>query len=355
MAKQRVLIVDDSPLIRRMLKDWIGKEFDLECVGEAEDGNQGVALAKELKPDVITMDVEMPNCNGIDALAQIMKVAPTPVLMVSSVTTKGASYTLKALELGAYDFVTKPGGSSSYQFCSSREEVLNKIRAARYVNLAKQAVANQAAKVPTKVASSVKSSDKVVLLAASTGGPPAILQLWQSLPNLLPAPILIVQHMPAGFTEPFAKRITKAGTVPCVEAKDGMALEPGVAILAPGGMHMIIDSSQRIRLDDSPTLHGVKPAADFLFESAAKVFGNRIVAAVLTGMGRDAAAGALHVKKAGGVVYGQNAETCAVYGMPKAALDAGAIHSEWPIGELANVLVKAIEGKRMEGNSNVAA
>ncbi|MBL8048751.1 MAG: chemotaxis response regulator protein-glutamate methylesterase [Chthonomonas sp.] len=332
MRKQRILIVDDSPLIRRILSDWIQAEFDLELVGAAENGHEAIRLAEELKPDLITLDVEMPECDGITALRAIMAARPTAVLMISSVTTKGAKSTLAAMEAGAYDFVTKPGGASSVKFGCTKEEVLNKIRAGRYVRVGSPTTL----KVTEKPAAvSIPSrSDKVVVIASSTGGPQALVRLWPNIPANFPAPILIVQHMPAGFTDSFAKRLTKLGTVPCVEAKAGMTPEPGVAILAPGGYHMTLDADGKIALDARPTIHGVRPAADFLFETAAARFGSRLIGLVLTGMGKDGAAGALQIKNSGGVVLGESADSCLVYGMPRAAMELGAVSAEASIDDL---------------------
>ena len=339
----RVLIVDDSPFIRRMISDWLKPEPDIEIVGQCKDGNEAVEMTKSLKPDVITMDVEMPKRDGISALREIMQECPTAVLMVSSVTVEGAKLTMKALELGAVDFVTKPQGGSSLKFVEAKEELISKIRATKGVRLSpfKQPLA--------KVGQVRRNTDRVFVIASSTGGPKALASLWTALPKDFPAPILIVQHMPEGFTASLAQRLDSLGTVPCKEATERDKVTRGLALLAPGGKHMTVDKDGKIVLDTRPSLHGVRPAADFLFETASEVYGNKVVGAVLTGMGRDGAAGAVAIRNAGGFVVGESEETTAIYGMPKAAKEAGGIDAEFPLYEMAHALVS-----RLVGRSNVA-
>jgi two-component system, chemotaxis family, protein-glutamate methylesterase/glutaminase len=339
--KIRILVVDDSPFIRRMLVDWISKQQDMEVVGQATNGNEGIALCKSLKPDIVTLDVEMPECDGLTALKAIMENCPTPTLMISSLTKVGATETLRALELGAYDFVTKPGGANSLRIVSSQEEIIEKIRAGTKVKLRTQAPVRTFVQAPRTRG----ESSKVICLASSTGGPQALVSLWQTLPKELNVPILMVQHMPEGFTTSLARRLTGLGTVPCVEVKHGMKIEPGVAFLAPGGYHMRVDSEGVLRLDQEPSIHGVRPAADYLFSTASDKYGSGVVAAVLTGMGKDGAEGSLNIKKNGGIVFGENEESCTIYGMPRVAKEIGAIHSEHPIHEIAHVMIASLGGK----------
>lgn len=351
--KTRVLVVDDSPFIRRILSDWITSEPDMEVIGAATNGKEAVEMAAKLQPDVITLDVEMPVMNGIAALEQIMASRPLPVLMVSSVTTQGAEETMRALDLGAYDFVTKPQGSSSLKIVEAKDELLKKLRAANSVRFRKGAPLPKPAAsapkptltTPRSFAPTPKMTDRLVLIASSTGGPKALAHLWHMLPKGFPAPILIVQHMPAGFTESFARRLDSIGTVPCKEAQEGDRIVPGMALIAPGGKHMVIGSDGLIHLNNDGLIHGTRPAADPLFFSAVQRYGNKIVAAILTGMGRDGAEGALAVRRSGGTVYGESEETCTIYGMPKAALAAGGIDAEYGIGEIAPAIVQALEGR----------
>ncbi len=338
--KTKVLVVDDSPFIRRILSDWVSSEPDFELVGVGTNGKDAIKMAQELKPDVITLDVEMPICNGLEALEQIMVSSPTRVLMVSSITTQGATATMKALELGAYDFVTKPQGSSSLKVLEAKTEVLSKLRAAKLTRLHSASF-----KRPPASPLTLKKSDKIVVIASSTGGPKALNTLFQTLPKGFPAPILIVQHMPQGFTDSFARRLDGVGTVPCQEAKDGERVVPGLALVAPGGLHMTVTTRGTVAMNDGPNLHGTKPAADHLFKTAVEAYGKRVIGLVLTGMGRDGAEGAKMILEAGGSVFGEAEETCAIYGMPKAAKQAGGITQEFPIHELAGALVNALEGR----------
>lgn len=337
--KLRVLIVDDSPFIRRMINDWFKTESDIEVVGHCKDGDEAVEKTKSLKPDVVTMDVEMPKRDGISALREIMADCPTAVLMVSSVTLEGAKLTLKALELGAVDFVTKPQGGSSLKFIEAKEELLEKVRAAKHARLS-------ATKQPvSKVGVVRRSSDKVFVIACSTGGPKALSSLWAALPKGFPSPILIVQHMPEGFTASLALRLDSLGTVPCKEATERDKVTRGLALIAPGGRHMLVRPNGSIELNDEPTIHGVRPSADLLFNSVAEVYSTQVVGTVLTGMGRDGANGAANIRKAGGFMLGESEETAAIYGMPKAAKDAGGIDAEFPLHEMAHALVSKLAGR----------
>lgn len=336
LKRQRILIVDDSPFIRRMLRDWLSAEPDLEVIGEAKNGEEGLTMAAAMQPDVVTLDVQMPGRTGLQVLPEMLATG-SHVLMCSSVTQEGAAETLKALEIGAYDFVTKPQGGASLKFVGSKEEVVEKVRAARYARRVPQT-----ARVTPPVRRMGGSSDRVVLIASSTGGPKTLAQLWQSLPKGFPAPILMVQHMPQGFTKSFAQRLDSFGTVPCCEAEQAMKIEPGHAYLAPGGMHMRVTPEHRLQLFDGPTMHGVKPAADHLFVTASQIFGSRCIGVVLTGMGKDGAEGALAVRRAGGTTLGECEASCAVYGMPKAAKLLGGIEDEFSIEEMAAAITVAL-------------
>ncbi len=241
MKKQRILVVDDSPFVRRMLIDWIGEQPDMEVVGIGKNGAEGVSLAKELQPDLVTLDVEMPVMTGLEALPELLKTG-AKVLMVSSVTQQGATATLQALEIGAYDFVTKPNNATSLKFVECKTETLDKIRAARYIR-------SSAPKSPAIPVSRPKTkTDRVVLIASSTGGPSTLRTLWEALPVGFPAPIVIVQHMPPGFTASLAKRLDAAGTVPCREAVNGDPLIPGQAYIAPAGQHIVLDAQLHLRM-----------------------------------------------------------------------------------------------------------
>lgn len=338
MKKQRILIVDDSPFVRRMLGDWLKDQPDMEVVGVAKNGQEGAELAAELRPDLVTLDVEMPVKSGLEALPEIIATG-AKVLMVSSVTQEGAQATLQALEGGAYDFVTKPNNATSLRFTECKEETLEKIRAGRYVR-----TVAPIAKAVTVARPKVKT-DRVVLIASSTGGPSTLRTLWEALPQGFPAPIVIVQHMPVGFTASLAKRLDAAGTVPCREAVNGDPLVPGQAYIAPAGLHLVLDSRLHLQMTDEDKIHGVKPAADLLFDSGAKYLRSRALGVVLTGMGRDGAQGALAIKNAGGTVLGEAEASCVIYGMPKAAKEIGAVQGEFELNEMASAIVANLTGR----------
>jgi len=335
-VKTRVVIVDDSAFIRRILSDWIQSHPDFELVGTATNGEEAVELAHRLRPDVMSMDIEMPKRDGLSALGQIMRECPTRVLMASSLTTQGATATLQALELGAVDFVTKSGGSLGPQ----RQDFLERLKE---VSVAK--LGSPLRKQP-RLLTAKAEGDRVVVIASSTGGPKALSTLWSCLPPVFPAPILVVQHMPPGFTTSFAARLNSLGTVPCVEAKAGDPITVGQAYLAPGGFHMTLGEGRKIVLDERATLHGVRPAADYLFASVADHYGANTIAVVMTGMGRDGADGAAQLKRMGARTLGQDEATSTIYGMPRAAKEAGGIDAEFPLDELAAAIVASLGRKK---------
>lgn len=339
MNPTRVLVVDDSPLIRQIIVDMLRKEPDIEVVGYARDGEEALLRIAELNPDVVTLDVEMPRLDGLGCLRELMRTRPKPAVMVSTLTSAGTATTLEALSIGAVDFVCKPDNGSISTLRGVREELVAKVRNAKHARVQRSF---RPSVRPTAMA--VKTN-RVVLLASSTGGPRALAATFEGLPQGFSAPMLVVQHMPASFVPQLARRLNDIGTIAVREAKPGDRMEPGVALLAPGGLHMTVGADGALKFDDGPSLHGVRPAADRLFTTAAEAFGKRCVAAVLSGMGRDGAEGALAVRKAGGFVLAESEETCTIYGMPKAAVMIGAVERSVAIDAMGEALADAAAGK----------
>lgn len=334
----RVLVVDDSPLIRQILVDMLRKEPDIEVVGYARDGEEALLRIAETNPDVVTLDVEMPRLDGLGCLRELMKTRPVPAVMVSTLTSAGTATTLEALAIGAVDFVCKPNNGSLSTLRGVRDELVEKVRGAKGARVTRSfRPIPKAAPTPTK-------TDRVALVASSTGGPRALAAMLEGIPQGFAAPMLIVQHMPAGFTGPLAKRLNEVGPMTVREAKPGDRMEPGVALIAPGGRHMTVRPDGVLAFDDGPSIHGVRPAADRLFFSAAEAFGRRCVVAVLSGMGRDGADGALAIREKGGAVFAESEETCTIYGMPKAAVAAGAVERSVPIDRMGDAIAAAAAG-----------
>lgn len=336
----RLLIVDDSTLMRRMIASIFKEYPDIEIVGFAQDGEEAVVKAQELRPDVITMDVEMPKMGGLTALRKILEIMSVPIVMVSSLTSQGAITTIEALEIGAVDFVCKPDGGAVNAIKKVEVELVNKVRAAT------KAKVQSAAFKPPKSNFRAVQSDRVLLVASSTGGPRALCALFQGLTQGLQIPILIVQHMPPGFTAGLAKRLDSIGTMPCKEAQPGDRVVAGQALMAPAGTHMKIRPDHTLEFTLEPTVHGVRPAADFLFQTGAEVFGANTVGAILTGMGRDGAEGARAIRRHGGIVFAESEASCTVYGMPRAAVVAGAVDYELSIDAMGEAISATVNTKR---------
>lgn len=342
----RVLIVDDSALIRKVLADLLRSAPEIEVVGTARDGDEAIRLAASLRPDVVTLDVEMPGRSGLEILPELLAVHPASVLMISSHTKAGADVTLAALERGAVDFYPKPDRFQLAQLRESCDQLVGKVltvahcrsgrrgrNAAR--DTASLADASAAARLPIPPA-----THRAILIGISTGGPQA---LGAVLPLLNPPipPILIVQHMPGTFTNVFAERLNRACVVTVKEAEDGDRIESDRVLIAPGGRHMAIAGlppKARITLDDSPPVSGHKPSIDVLFKSAARVYQAGAVGIIMTGMGRDGAEGCKHILAAGGITFGQDEATSAVYGMNKAAFQAGAVSAQFPLEKLPGLI-----------------
>jgi len=324
-SRPRVLIVDDSAFMRRVTSQIIESSGEFVVAGTARNGVDALKQIREVHPDIVTLDVDMPEMDGLSALGFIMSQMPVPVVMLSAGTTSsGQEATLRALELGAVDFVLKPSGSISLDLGAVASRLLAALRGAATANLAAVRIAprDSLGRLAPRTGTTVRATSAVVI-ASSTGGPRALATVVPDLPADLPAAVLVVQHMPAGFTRSLANRLDRASPMPFAEAEDGEPIVHGRGYIAPGGLHMSIKQSAAgpcVSLQDGPTLWGVRPAADILFRSAAATFGSSTVAVVLTGMGRDGAEGTRVIRQAGGRAVIQDRDSATIFGMPQAAL-----------------------------------
>lgn len=349
----RVLVVDDSAFMRKVLTDLLSQDPNVTVVGTARDGLDALDKVETLNPDVVTLDVEMPRLDGLGALQELMRRRPLPVVMVSSLTRAGADVTIRALAAGAVDFVAKPSGSISLDMEKVAQELVAKVRAAsrarpRVAEAPPGPGAVQAAAV-TPTAGGVEApaagagrppfqrvgrNPRVVVIGCSTGGPGALHQVIPRLPADLPAGVLVVQHMPPGFTRSLAERLNEISPLEVREARPGDAVEPGLVLVAPGNYHMLVGPDRRVHLNQEPTLHGVRPAVDKTLESVAPVFGRHTLAVIMTGMGYDGAKGVAAVRRAGGRAIAEDESTCVVYGMPKVVVETGNADRVAPLGEI---------------------
>ncbi|MBN9305822.1 MAG: chemotaxis response regulator protein-glutamate methylesterase [Devosia sp. 67-54] len=337
----RVLIVDDSALIREVLSRTLGRDGDISVVGTAEDPIDARAKIKALNPDVVTLDIEMPNMNGLAFLDKLMRLHPLPVVMVSTLTTKGASETLLALELGAVDFVAKPSTDLAGGLEAFGANLREKVRAAATSDVRAQAMKPAAS---TKLRTAAAPAGALIAIGASTGGVEAIRVVLGDMPADCP-PIVIAQHMPAGFTTRFAARLDELSDVRVVEAEDRMPLEPGRAYVARGDWHLRVERSSgqlKCRLGQDELTSGHRPSVDVLFESVAHTVGALAVGAILTGMGRDGARGLKLMREAGAYTVGQSQASALVYGMPRVAFEEGAVAEQAPIDMIAGRLAAAL-------------
>ena len=349
----KVLIVDDSALIRGVMKEIINAQPDMEVVGAAPDPLAARDLIKQTNPDVLTLDVEMPKMDGLDFLERLMRLRPMPVLMVSSLTERGSEITLRALELGAVDYITKPKMSIQSGMLEYAELIAEKIRIAARARVRATPpplAQGQGSAALASVRNPLISSEKLIIIGASTGGTEAIKEFLIQLPSDSPG-VLITQHMPEGFTRSFANRLDKLCKISVKEAEGGERVLPGHAYLAPGHSHLKLvrsGANYMTQLDDGPPVNRHRPSVDVLFESAAQAAGKNAVGVILTGMGKDGAAGMLKMKEAGAYNLAQDEATCVVFGMPREAIAIGATHDVGPLSELPGrvMMVFSAQGSR---------
>ncbi len=366
--KFRVLIVDDSAFMRKVLETIINSDETLQVVGQAKDGREAVTLAESLKPDVITMDINMPHVDGLQATAQIMTTNPRPIVIVSSESREGADSTLKALELGAIDFVSKPSSGVDLDMQSVREDLLRKLRMSAKVRVVRTAsrlasTLQSATPAQSSPASSPKSSSAVparpasvalasleqrfpiVVLGASTGGPATVMRLAPGFTREFPAAVFLVQHMPASFTSQYAAQLAEFTGIRVKEAEVNESVQPGTLYICPGGQHLRITPTGRIQLDStSGRINGYLPNIDVTMESAAAYAGAMAIGVVLTGMGNDGAAGAKAIQRAGGLVIAQDEATSVIFGMPAEAIKAANVEQVLGIDDIYAAIEKRVIG-----------
>ena len=326
MKKIRVLVVDDSALMRKLIPQILEADPSIEVVGTAMDGNFCLKKIEELRPNVVTLDLEMPGMNGIDTLKEITRSHSVPVIVVSSHSTEGASVTLKALGLGAFDFVTKPQDASAHM-AETATELIAKIHAASDCKVVRPEIL-RGMRAPEKISAgkSARAPSKLVAIGISTGGPQALEFLLAQLPPDFPGTIVVVQHMPEGFTDMFARRLDELSSLRVKEAQSGDALQAGRVLICPGSRHMKVKRlamGDLVVLNEDERVNGHRPSVDVLFNSVAEEFGSLAIAVLMTGMGDDGAQGLGAVKQAGGMTIAQSEESCVVFGMPKAAIERG--------------------------------
>lgn len=341
MKKIKVLVVDDSALMRKIISDMINSEENMEVINTARNGKDLMDKLQVLKPDVITLDVEMPIMDGITALKELRaKGIFIPVIVLSSFSKKSSELTMECLEAGAFDFIPKPSGAISLDIKKVKDDLITKI------NLAfKKCEFGCDELTITTIQNKRKSFNKIeaVVIGASTGGPKALHSVITNLPKDLDVPVFVVQHMPSTFTKAFADRLNSNSELRVVEAEEGMVIEKNVVYVAPGGFHMEVGIDKRIHLNTDPTIWGVRPAADKLFISAANIYKDKLLSIVLTGMGKDGAEGTIKVKEKGGTTISEDKSTATIYGMPKAAFETGMVDLVLPLQNVSSEIVRLVK------------
>lgn len=334
----RALVVDDSAFMRSIISRILAAGPDIEVVGTARDGIDGLSKAAALNPDVITLDIEMPRMNGLEMLRQLMATDPRPVIIVSSISQPQAEATMRAFQLGAVDVVTKPSGTISLDMHVVGEELIRKARAAATISGSRLVRRRPAeSRAAQKAVAEHSRLSRLIVIGSSTGGPGALGQVLPQIAGGLNAGVIVVQHMPPGFTKSLAKHLDQACSIHVREASDGDVLVDGACLVAPGGSHLVFDG-KAVRLDLGPTRHGVRPAVDVTLESLPESWCGSTVIVIMTGMGMDGAAGSRYVKKNGGLVVAQDEASSVVYGMPRAVAEMGLCDHIIPLEQIGNLL-----------------
>ena len=351
----KVLVVDDSALVRSLLSEIINKAPGLELVGAAPDAFIARDMVNQFAPDVITLDVEMPRMDGLSFLEKLMVAKPTPVVMISTLTDEGAEATLRALELGAVDFLPKPKLGVAEGIREYSELIVEKITTASKIRVRPlQKIHRPEVGSGDKILSKhLQSTEKIIAIGASTGGTEAIKDLLVQFPSAIPG-IVMTQHMPPGFTRTYAERLNKCTNLYVIEARGGERILPGHAYLAPGGHHLIVARSGAdyiVKLSDAEPLHRHRPAVDVMMESVARVGGKNVIGVLLTGMGKDGAKGMLDIKNQGGFTFAQDEASCVVYGMPKEAVSIGGVDQTVELSKMGEAILTKL--KTMGGGNRL--
>jgi two-component system chemotaxis response regulator CheB len=345
MKKIRVLVIDDSALMRKVLSEIINREPDMEAIGAAPDPLIARDMIKNLNPDVLTLDIEMPRMDGLDFLERLMRLRPMPVVMVSTLTERGSEAAFRSMELGAVDFVAKPRMGAANAIQDYAVEISDKIRAAAAARLGRIAQpARPANTAPRPTHQRLLSTEKLIVIGASTGGTEAIKDVLVEMPADAPG-ILVTQHMPEGFTRSFAARLDGLCKVAVKEAEDGERVLPGHVYIAPGHSHLLLRKSGAnyvTQLSQSDPVNRHRPSVDVLFHSAAECAGKNVIGVILTGMGKDGAAGMLELRRAGAYTYAQDKDTCVVYGMPREAVAVGGVEAVLPLHAIAGAVLERL-------------
>lgn len=346
----RVLVVDDSAYVRKVIKEMLSHSPFIEVVGTARDAEEALELTQELEPDVITLDLIMPRMDGVAFLREQMARRPVPVVVVS-IASESGELALAALDAGAIDFIQKPTALATDRIMEIGSELIEKVKAAARVPMAPRSAARPLAGAPLPEAAPPGTGQvDIVVIGISTGGPQALKLVIPALPANLPVPIAMVLHMPVGYTELYAQKLDEASRLHVVEAKEGDSVSPGVVLLAPAGRHLSfqrqLDGQVVAHLDVRPMDTPHRPAVDVLFQSAAEVYGSRVLGVVMTGMGMDGKRGAAWIKSQGGTIFTEAESTCVVYGMPRSVVEAGLSDKSVPLDAMGKAILEAVCGSK---------
>ena len=337
----KVLVVDDSSLMRRMISEMLDSASNIKVVGTAKDGLDAVEKTEKLRPDVVTMDVEMPKMDGLTALCCIMAKTPVPVVMLTAMGKIEADLAVKSLEYGAVDFVSKPSKTISLDVEEVKEELILKVRAASTVDVKKMAFKVVARRYIDKLLIPPKTDKKVLIIGASTGGPQALSEIVPKFHSTFPLAVLIVQHLPVGFTKSFSERLGWQTSIAMKEAEDNDLIKPGHAFIAPSGYHTIVKNG-RIKLNKRPKENSVRPSIDVAMSSAAEAYRDKVIGVLLSGMGKDGAEGMKAIKERGGKTIAQDEHTSLIFGMPKAAIEVDAVDKVVPLPDIVDEIMRVL-------------